>query len=105
LRADCLAAQAVGNSRSQTAEICDSESIEVDVVDDFTEVVALPPPRVADRTEVTFDKDRFISAAEQMAPESIAGIDASGEGILKPGHALDKVGSGRFEKLIVVIIH
>ena len=105
----------------------------MDVVDDLAEVVALPPARVADRAEVPFNKDRFISPAEKMPPEPVAGVDAPGEGkprrdsgmekafgkeaewktlgrsraesILKPGHALDKVGMGRLEDPMVVIVH
>jgi hypothetical protein len=105
----------------------------VDVVDDFAEVVALPPARVPDRAEVPFDKDCFISPSEKMAPEPVAGVDAPGEGkprrgsgmekafgkeaewktlgrsraesILKPGHSLDEVGMGRLEDPMVVVVH
>jgi hypothetical protein len=118
---------------AKPAEICDSESIQVDVIDDLAEVVALPSARVSDRAEVAFDEDRFISPAEKMPPEPVAGIDApddrkpsraSGMGkafgggaewktlgrngvksILKPGHALDKVGMGRLEDPMVVVVH
>jgi len=77
----------------------------VDVIDHFAEVVALPRAGVAERAEVALDEDGFISPAEEMAPEPVAGIDASSDRVLKPSHALDEVGFRRLENPMVVIVH
>jgi len=77
----------------------------MNVVDDFAEIVTLPPPGVADCTKVALDEDCFVASAEEMAPEPVAGVDAARERVLKPCHALDEVGLRRFEDPVVVVVH
>lgn len=104
-RADCLAAKAVGKLRSETAEIRESESIQVDVVDHLAEVIALPAAAVTEGAETAFDEDSLVASSEEMAPETVAGVDAAGDRVLEPSHALDEVRLRRFEDPVVVVVH
>jgi hypothetical protein len=78
-RADCLAAKAVGKRRSETAEIRESESIQMDVVDHLAEVIALPAAAVTEGAEAAFDEDGLIASSEEMTPETVAGVDLAGD--------------------------
>ena len=52
-----------------------------------------------------FDKNGFVSAAEEVAPELVTGVDAAGECVLKPLHALYQIRAGGSESEVVVVIH
>jgi hypothetical protein len=49
------------------------------VVDHLAEVIALPAPAVAEGAEAAFDEAGLVASSEEMAPETVAGVDAAGD--------------------------
>ena len=90
--------------RSQTAEIRDCESIEMDIVDHGSQIIAPHDPSARAGSRI-FDRDRLITSPIKMPPEMTSGVEAAGKGILEPLHPRDQIRLGSAEERVVMVVH